>query len=233
MRILLVDDHPLIREGLCNVLRELDSALQIFEAENAEEAVALLEGEQDIDLVLLDLVLPGTQGMNLLATVRGLRPDVPVVVVSGHDAPQTVRSAIDSGAMGFISKSAPAQLIVSALRLVLAGGVYLPPQVLAKDRPSSSAPGEVIQPQMTLADLGLTGRQTDVLGLIVQGKRTKTICHELGLAEGTVKTHVAGILRALDVSSRTQAVFKLSRMGVTFPTPFRPRAPSEEEVVPD
>lgn len=230
MKILIVDDHPLIREGLANVLRELDKDLTVVEAETAEEAVVALQREQDVSLLLLDLVLPGSDGLSLLHHVRSGWPEVPIVVLSASDNPQTVREAIDSGAMGFITKRSPTAVLVGALRLVLAGAVYIPPQALAADEtpasPAHSAPLTALGPKVSpsIADLGLTERQAEVLAHLVQGKPNKVICRELGLAEGTVKTHITAILRTLNVSSRTQAVFALSRLGVHLPFPFRSSA---------
>jgi len=230
MKILIVDDHPLIREGLANVLRELDNDLAVIEAESGEEALASLDREQGISLVLLDLVLPGTDGLSLLAQLRNDRPEVPVVVLSGKDSPQIVRQAIDSGAMGFITKRSATSVLVSALRLVLSGAVYIPPQALAASEtsaPDVAWPGQHVasgQQVPTLAELGLTERQVEVLAHMVQGKPNKVICRDLGLAEGTVKTHITAILRALNVTSRTQALFALSKLGVQLPFDFRSRA---------
>lgn len=231
MKILIVDDHPLIREGLANVLRELDNDLVVIEAENAAEAVAALEREQGIALLLLDLVLPATDGLSLLAQVRTDRPEVPVVVLSGNDNPQTVRQSIDHGAMGFISKRSSTPVLVSALRLVLAGAVYIPPQALAAEDalPAATArSGQAVAGRsLTLSDLGLTERQAEVLAHVVQGKPNKAICRDLGLAEGTVKTHITAILRTLNVSSRTQALFALSKLGVQLPFAFRSRSAAQ------
>lgn len=232
MKILIVDDHPLIREGLANVLRELDTDLHVMEAENGAEALALLERDANVSLVLLDLILPGTEGLSLLIEVRQRWPEVPVVVLSGNDNPQIVRQAIDRGAMGFITKRSATPVLVSALRLVLAGAVYIPPQALAADADLPAAPlytPAALPPgrSFSLADLGLTERQVDVLAQVVQGKPNKVICRELGLAEGTVKTHITAILRTLNVSSRTQALFALSKLGVQLPFPFRSRPASE------
>lgn len=224
MRILIVDDHPLIREGLANVLRELDEVLEAIEAESGDEAIESLRTNAAVTFVLLDLLLPGTEGLSLLHQVRAERPDVPVVVLSAHDDPQTVHDAISAGAMGFISKRSSTPVLVSALRLVLAGAVYIPPEALALADPrtrtgtvsgsrNTSRPATAVTP----ADLGLTERQVDVLALMVQGKPNKVICRELGLAEGTVKTHIASILRILKVSSRTQALYSLSKLGVQLP----------------
>jgi len=228
MKILIVDDHPLIREGLANVLRELDNDLTVIEAESGDEALAALEREQGIALVLLDLVLPGADGLSLLTQVRDNRPEVPVVVLSGKDSPHIVRQAIDSGAMGFITKRSATSVLVSALRLVLSGAVYIPPQALAaSDTPPLDPAWEgqhvATGRHPTLAELGLTERQVEVLAHMVQGKPNKVICRDLGLAEGTVKTHITAILRALNVTSRTQALFALSKLGVQLPFDFRSR----------
>jgi DNA-binding NarL/FixJ family response regulator len=224
IRILIVDDHPLIREGLANVLRELDEVLEVLEAESAEQALETLRTNQALTLVLLDLILPGTDGLSLLHQIRAQRPDVPVVVLSARDSPETVHDAINIGAMGFISKRSSTPVLVSALRLVLAGAIYIPQEALAHTDPrvrlGSAGPVHAPSHQpggLTPADVGLTERQAQVLALIIQGKPNKTICRELGLAEGTVKTHIAAILRALKVSSRTQAVYSLSKLGVRLP----------------
>lgn len=217
MKLLIVDDHPLIREGLANVLRELDSQLEVLEAESAEEALAALARPATVALVLLDLTLPGAQGMSLLEQMRAEHAAIPVVVLSANDDRAVVLGAIDAGAMGFISKRSPTQVLVNALRLVLAGGVYVPPQALdggiAKAPEAAPRPSAGKSPRTPL-DLGLTGRQADVLALLVQGKPNKAICRELDLAEGTVKTHITAILRALGVTNRTQALFALSRLGI-------------------
>lgn len=232
MNILIVDDHPLIREGLANVLAELDRDASVSEAASAEEAVSAFGDRAPLSLVLLDLGLPGAHGMSLLEQLRSARPEVPVVVLSANDRRDVVLAAIDNGAMGFISKRSPTPVLVNALRLVLAGGVYLPPQVIGGAAPAqvpsatgvaasqlSAAPPATATASAprTLADLGLTDRQAEVLALIVQGKPNKLICRHLDLAEGTVKTHISAILRALDVANRTQAVFKLSKLGIQLP----------------
>ncbi len=218
MKILVVDDHPLIREALKHVLSTLDSDIQVFEAKSAKEAFAVSKVHPDLHLILLDLGLPGEDGLESLPLLRERAPQVPVVVFSASDHPDVVKRAIDAGAMGFIPKTSSNALLVNALRFVLAGGVYLPLEVLRQPSSASSgfaesAPGGA----SGLRDLGLTQRQAQVLALLVQGKSNKLICRELTLAEGTVKVHVAAVLKTLGVANRTQAVLAVSRLGIKLP----------------
>lgn len=218
VKILVVDDHPLILEALQHVLKQLDADVEVQDAQSADQAHALLRAHPDADLLLLDLGLPGTDGLDFLSRVRSESPSIPVVVLSASDARDNVMRAIDLGAMGFIPKSSSNQVMLGALRLVLSGGVYLPPAALLQEESSVSVRPSAPQAReggITPRDLGLTERQAQVLALILQGKPNKLICRELDLAEGTVKIHVAAILRALNVSTRTQAVIEASRLGLT------------------
>jgi DNA-binding NarL/FixJ family response regulator len=219
MKVLIVDDHPLIREALANVLAELGREVTVLQAESLKGALAELAAHSDATLILLDLMLPDAEGMSVLGEVRQAYPDVPVVVLSANDNRATVLAAIDGGAMGFISKRSASPVLVNALRLVLAGEVYIPPEVLRAETLPRPVAGATLAPgtRRTGEELGLTPRQMDVLTLLVQGKPNKVICRELGLAEGTVKTHTAAIFRALAVSNRTQAVFAVSRLGIQLP----------------
>jgi len=218
MKILVVDDHPLIREALRQVLSTLDPEINMLEAQSAVEGLAVSEAQPDLQLILLDLGLPGEGGLEALPLFRERSPHVPVVVFSANDLPDVVRRAIDAGAMGFIPKTSSNALLVNALRFVLAGGVYLPVEVL---RQPAAAPNAVAASTPVrasgLRDLGLTQRQAQVLALLVQGKSNKLICRELSLAEGTVKVHVAAVLKALGVANRTQAVLAVSRLGIKLP----------------
>lgn len=217
MKILLVDDHTLFREGLRLVLSQLEPGCEIHEAPTCNGAFAKAREVGDFDIVLLDLNLPDMPGFEALTVLREEHPHMPVVVLSASDDKATVLEALDRGAMGFIPKSSSGQVMMSALRLVLAKGVYIPPAVLQSTGPTTAAPLHAAPAKpVNAADLGLTERQMDVLGLIVQGKPNKLICRELGLAEGTVKTHVTAVLRALEVTNRTQAVLAVSRLGLTF-----------------
>lgn len=218
MKILVVDDHPLIREALKQVLSTLDSDIQVLEAQSVKEGFAVSKAHPDLHLILLDLGLPGEDGLESLPLFRARAPQVPVVVFSASDHPDVVKRAIDAGAMGFIPKTSSNALLVNALRFVLAGGVYLPLEVLRQPSSESSGfSGSAPGGSSGLRDLGLTQRQAQVLALLVQGKSNKLICRELNLAEGTVKVHVAAVLKTLGVANRTQAVLAVSRLGIKLP----------------
>jgi DNA-binding NarL/FixJ family response regulator len=221
VKILVVDDHPLILEALHHVLRQLDREVEVYDARTGAEGRKLVAAHPETGLLLLDLTLPDVDGLALLSELRHDFPAIPVVVLSASDRREDVLRAIDLGAMGFIPKTSSNQVMLQALRLVLSGGVYLPPAALVHQEgaemessgdsaPDSMGGGTRVTPR----ELGLTGRQAQVLALILQGKPNKVICRELGLAEGTVKIHVAAILRALNVSTRTQAVIEASRLGL-------------------
>jgi DNA-binding NarL/FixJ family response regulator len=220
VKILVVDDHPLILEALHHVLRQLDREVEVYDARTAAEGRKLVTAHPESGLLLLDLTLPDADGFAVLDELRHDFPAVPVVVLSASDRREDVLRAIDLGAMGFIPKTSSNQVMLQALRLVLSGGVYLPPVALVHhegaetDLPTGSAVDSSAGTRVTARELGLTGRQAQVLALILQGKPNKVICRELGLAEGTVKIHVAAILRALNVSTRTQAVIEASRLGL-------------------
>ena len=214
MKILIVDDHPLIQEALQHVLAALDPAIELIQAQDASEAHAALSREPDTDLILLDLALPDSDGFELLGDLRREWPGMPVLVLSATHDRSTVEHALDLGAMGFIPKTANTRVLLEALRLVLSGGVYLPSE-------SGRANGGIRPRAVTRPDqLGLTLRQADVLKLLVQGKPNKLICRDLRLSEGTVKVHVSAILRALNVRNRTQVVIELARRGVRLDSPM-------------
>jgi len=212
LKVLVVDDHPLIRQALHVVLKQLDADLQVLEAANCPDALALAEANGDLDLVLLDIHLPGVSGLDALQSFRERVPAVPVVVISASEDPDDVTRALDSGAMGYIPKTQSSQVMISALRLVLAGGVYLPSEMMRRSRQHNPA-----QSSTGYRDIGLTERQAQVLALLIQGKPNKLICRDLDLAEGTVKIHITAILKALKVSNRTQAVIEVSRLGLKLP----------------
>jgi len=212
MNVLLIDDHALFREGLKFLLRSLDAALEVDEAGDCAKALEHA-ASRNYDLVLLDLKMPGVAGLDALAALRDAIPAAPLVVLSGEDNPGVVRAAIERGAMGFIPKSSTPEVLIQALRLVLARGVYLPPAVLDAAR----APASVAPPGSAMEDMvlpGLTPRQMDVLRCVIQGKANKVIARELDVSEGTVKAHLSSVLRALDASNRTEAVYAAAKLGL-------------------
>jgi DNA-binding NarL/FixJ family response regulator len=209
MNFLVVDDHALIREALRGVLKELDSGATIFEASRWGEATPLLQQHPDLDLVLLDLGLPDLDGFAALAEARSRHPTIPVAILSGTCDRDTVVNALELGAVGFLPKAGDLEVMLNALRLIFAKGVYIPPEILshaaspAGHAPAAKRPeGRVPTP----AELGLTARQLDVLALMMRGKSNKAICRILDLAEPTVKNHVTAILKALKVTNRVEAV---------------------------
>lgn len=214
MKVLVVDDHPLIREALRYVLQALDQGIELIEAQTCAEALAQAKQNADIDLILLDLALPGTDGFEALRVLRLQYPAMPVVVVSASEEAETVMRALDEGAMGFIPKASKNDVLIGALRLVLSGGVYLPAQMLRQAAVAQPTPLPSSTRPATYPEIGLTERQAQVLALLVQGKPNKLICRDLNLAEGTVKIHITAILKALKVSNRTQAVIAVSRLGL-------------------
>jgi DNA-binding NarL/FixJ family response regulator len=223
VKILVADDHELIREALRHVLKLLDEKVIVLEVQDGGSALRLVNEHGDLDLLLLDLNLPGSDGFATLSELRRDHPALPVVILSGQEDATTMRTVLDRGAMGFIPKSANNAVMVSALRLVLSGGRYVPPELL-NAAPGSILPNTNLSAPKSPADLGLTERQLDVLALMAQGKSNKLICRELGLAEATVKIHVTAILRTLKVSSRAQAIVAVNRLGLAFETPRPPPA---------
>ena len=217
MRLLLVDDHVLFRAGLALLLRPALDDATILEAGTCAEAFAVLARDGPVDLILMDLQMPGMPGLDGIAHVRERHPDVPVVALSSSDDRDTVLSALDAGAMGFIPKSSTSAVLLSALRLILAKGIYLPPSAFLADRAQPPPPAARGAGTKEPAELGLTQRQSDVLYRILQGKPAKVICRELGLSTTTVKVHTSAVLRALNVTTRTQAVIAAGRLGLRFP----------------
>jgi two-component system, NarL family, nitrate/nitrite response regulator NarL len=198
MTVLLVDDHPLFRQGLRSLLERMDSGMRIHEAENCEAALAW--GERDragLDLILLDLALPGMNGIDGIALFRERFATTPVVMVSASFDAQHVRQAIARGAQGFIPKSTPPDVLMSALKLIFAGGVYVPPSAMQDDAPARER--RATMPSLTAA-------QSRVLALMARGHSNKAIGQELEISDNTVRAHVSAILRALEATNRTEAV---------------------------
>ena len=207
MKILVADDHALFRDGLRYLLGQLGAPVEVFEAKDGAGALELVGLHPDLELVLLDLAMPGIDGLAGLRLLRARCPAVPVVILSGSEEPADVRQALDAGALGFIPKSSTSQVMLNALRLVLSGGTYLPPSYLERTQGM-----RVPLAASSVDSLGLTPRQLDVLRLLGQGHSNKEIARVLELAEGTVKLHISAILRALGVNNRTRAVVAAARL---------------------
>jgi two-component system, NarL family, nitrate/nitrite response regulator NarL len=212
MHILLVDDHTLFREALQHVLRQLDLQVIVLEAANIDEAKYLISNTRNLDLILLDIELPGVDGLSALPDIRERAPTVPIVVLSGSEAAEHVKKAVENGAVGYIPKTCSSYEMQTALHIVLQGDVYVPPKLLGKLEVSSLIP--ITGPDNDAKLMPLTPRQLEVLELMVRGLPNKSIANKLNVAEGTVKLHVAAIMRSLGCRNRTQAVTEAARLGL-------------------
>lgn len=209
MKFLVVEDHALTREGVRLALGALGEDVTVLDAASVDAALAAIGRNPDIDLVLLDIGLPGAGGLSLLQELRREQNTVPVIVVSGANDRDLVLRALDLGALGFVPKSSPVEVMVQAIRLVLAGGTYIPRQALATHGQAQSAPG-----QRARAIERLTDRQREILALMAKGKPNKLIADHLHISEATVKSHVTEILRVLGATNRTQAVIVAGDLGI-------------------
>jgi DNA-binding NarL/FixJ family response regulator len=213
MKILLVDDHALIRDALRGVLKELAPEATVLEAADSRQAMRQVEAHLDLHLILLDLNLPDRDGFAVLTELRRRHATISLVVLSASQDRDSILKAIDLGALGFIPKSSPRDVMANALRLIFSGGVYIPPEALAPTEFKEHARQRPTSP----ADLGLTGRQVEVLALMMEGKSNKAISRMLDVAEPTVKHHVTAVLKALNVTNRTEAVIAAGTLGWELP----------------
>jgi len=205
LKLLVIEDHALVREGLLQALKGLEKNVVTLGATDADAGLELLEANQDVDLVLLDLMLPGTSGMALLGVLRKRFPTIPVVIISALDDTDTVMRGLRQGAAGFVPKSSSTEVMLQALRDVLAGEVYLPPRLRDTAARGSGR-------SRTVADrYGLTPGQMRVLELLTEGKTNRQIADLLGVTEGTVKIHVSAIFKAMNVTNRSQALLLASK----------------------
>ncbi len=260
MRILVVDDHPLMASAVKLALQGMDTAATVDLAEMLRQAIEMAQRGPDYDLCLLDLGLPDLSGIEALVQFRAANPELPVVVLSGKDDRASILSGLDAGAMGYIPKSSPVSVMINAIRLVMSGAVYVPAEALraresghgelaglpaaglsgqrtgepvrsrsneAMDaRDPATLPGmdpgahraeadtAVAAGASVPAQLGLSARQTEVLELLLKGLPNKLIARRLDISDNTVKIHVSSVLRALGVSSRTQALLAAHRLGL-------------------
>jgi len=195
MRILIADDHPLFRAGIRQVLLQLADNAVVDEAGDHVTVMSLLAQCGNYSLLLLDLAMPDMHGLALLETLTGKYPALPIVILSASESRDDMQRALNSGALGFVQKSSTPAVILSALRLVLSGGIYVPPALVQSvgAAPTSDRCDD------------LTPRQADVLSRVIEGKSNKAIANELGLTEATIKAHVTAVFKVLRVTNRMQA----------------------------
>lgn len=207
--IIIADDHPLFRGALRQAVASIMPQARVIEASGMDDLNAALAQERDVDLILLDLTMPGVQGFSGLMSLRAQYPELPVVIVSATEEPNVIRRAMDFGASGFIPKSIDIDNIGGAIQAVLAGDTWTPPDV-------DLSAAEDVETADLVRRLGtLTPQQVRVLTMLSEGLLNKQIAYELGVSEATVKAHVSAILDKLGVDSRTQAVIAASKIGVT------------------
>ena len=205
---IVADDHPLFRGALREILSALPDPSDIVEAANFDQAAEALAAHPDADLMLLDLAMPGTSGLSGLALLRADYPSVPIAIVSGSEDVSVVARALDLGASGFIPKSSSFDQMKRAVQALLAGEVYLPPDI-SLDGERDPEISDLVERIRTL-----TPQQTRVLIMLGRGLLNKQIAYELKISEATIKAHVSAVLMKLGVDSRTQAVIRLSQLGI-------------------
>src|ERR1700722_15661346 len=210
MKILIVDDHPIYRKGLIALLDQMEPDTALLQANDAAQALALISGNDDLDVVILDLVIPGMDGLRAIAEFGKIRPELPVIILSSSENPADVRAALANGALGYVPKSAAEHTLLSAIRVVLNGDIYVPPFVLLQIGPGHSA-GLTVESGSDRPVL--TERQIEVLRRISAGQLNKIIAVELGLSEKTVKSHITAIFKALNVMNRSQAAAVARKAG--------------------
>ena len=212
MHILLVDDHTLFREALLHVLSQLDEQVIVHEAANVTEAIQHISQSNNLDLVLLDIDLPGKDGLTALPELRELAPTVPFVVLSGSENALDVQRALEYGSLGFIPKSCSSHEMLSALDIVLSGDIFVPARLMMK----LDHENQVIEAPVNKPDSHplLTSRQLEVLHMLAKGLPNKSIANTFNVTERTIKQHVTDILHALGARNRTHAVIEASRRGL-------------------
>ncbi|MDH5771644.1 MAG: response regulator transcription factor [Rhodospirillaceae bacterium] len=204
MRILIADDHKLFRAGLVLVLKQLGDDLEISEAGTGAEAIEIATTEPTPELILMDLDLPGTNGLEALSAINAVKVDIPIVILSAMEDQITISRAMELGARGYIPKSASGDVMINSLKLVISGGVCMPlgfGENGDKNKTDTSTPN-------------LTRRQLEVLRLMATGNSNKEIAHDLGISENTVRVHISAIITALDATNRTEAAYSAMRIGL-------------------
>lgn len=220
LKLLVVEDHALVREGLARLLTQLEDDVAVVERPDFETALAVLDAEQDFDLLLLDLALPGIDGFAGLDILRKRYPAIPVAVVSAYDEVPTVTRVLNHGASGFIPKAFTGEALLNAVREILAGNIFRPGPLLSPGKIDDEAPLPPQRGSLKPSEIGLTDRQAQVLALMVRGMSNRDIAQQLDLSEGTVKIHATAVFKTLGVTSRTQALVTVARYGLDFESVF-------------
>lgn len=224
MKILIADDHELFLKGLEFTLKENIENLDIITAQNYTEIFDCLSRQKEIDLIITDLSMPGANWLTAINKIHQLLPDIPLIIISAVFDKEILQQTLDIGVSGYIPKTASNNLIISAINLVLAGGIYIPHDLLyAPKKPSELEIPDYIKPLKTfekstssdqnLSNKGLTERQLDIVKCIAEGLSNKQIAYKLNLTEGTVKVHITIILKLLNVKNRTSAVIEAAKRG--------------------
>lgn len=213
MKILVIDDHALIREALHTVLKQLKREAVIFEASDSRQAMHIVEEHPDMSLILLDINLPDRDGFSVLGELRERYATIAIIILSASDDQDNVKRAFSLGALGFIPKTTEREVMLNAIRLVLSGGIYIPSEILDREETTSTRLTDELSTCELQNRLGLTDRQIQVLALLMKGKSNKDIARTLNMAVPTVKNYVTIVLKTLKVTSRTEAVIKMGKMG--------------------
>ncbi|MBE6448598.1 MAG: response regulator transcription factor [Alphaproteobacteria bacterium] len=219
MKILIADDHDLFLKGLEMILHDFDSQMEISTARNYTDIFSIIEKDKDYNLILTDLAMPGALWLDAIKKIHETLPETPIIILSAVFDKEIVQKTIEIGAAGYISKASSNSVILSAVNLVLSGGVYIPPELLKDTNKNEFDLLKQVEQLPQTQDVKekvkiLSPRQIDVLRLISKGKSNKQIAYELGLTEGTVKLHVTAILKLLNVYNRTGAVVEAVKLGL-------------------
>lgn len=220
LKLLVIEDHALVREGLVRLLAQIEPGAAVLDRPDFESALALLDSEDEFDLILLDLALPGIDGFAGLDVLRRHYPAIPVAVVSAFDDLPTITRVMNLGASGFIPKAFSGEALLAAVRRVLAGHLFRPDGAYSGARLDDATPVPPRRTPVQPEEVGLTDRQAQVLALMVRGLSNREIAEQLGLSEGTVKIHATAVFKALGVGSRTQALVAVARYGIDFAKVF-------------
>lgn len=207
-RILIADDHPLFREAISRVVGDGFPGSELLETENLEATLAITANEEELDLILLDLNMPGMSGLTGLIQLRNEAPTIPVAIISAEEDKNVMLQAVSCGAVGFLTKSSPKEQLIKAIAQILEGNIYLPPEIMRASSTRRQEPGERAITSEQLE--ALTRKQLQVLEHMTRGESNKMIAYHLNIAETTVKAHVSAILRKLGVSNRVQAILSAS-----------------------